>query len=125
MTDEPTLSIPPPSSFALEKQPGINPDLIRECVVEGKIDYLISLFDYQRRAMLRAETLAQVYFTQMEILHRRLDAAKRGELPGLDYSKPRRAPSELKSLGGKTVREAIDESKAVEKKTTLDLAIDL
>lgn len=89
MTDEPALSIPPPSSFALEKQPGINPDLIRECVAEGKIDYLISLFDYQRRAMLRAETLAQVYFTQMKVLHRRLDAAKRGELP-----EPRRSSAQ-------------------------------
>jgi hypothetical protein len=125
MSDEPTF--PPPESFALDSQPAINPDLIRKYASEGRIDFLISLFDHQHRSMHRAEALARAYYTHNAVLHKMLAAIRAGELPGLDYEKVRRArkTSDAIPSGGKTIREATDNDKARAKKTSLDLAIDL
>jgi hypothetical protein len=78
---EQALTLPPPASFALEAMPGISPDLIRERMLAGDEAYLISLFDHIQRSKHRAEALAQAYFNQMEVLHKRLMEA-RGESGG-------------------------------------------
>ena len=72
-------NLPQPSELALKDFPGISAALIREAFVAGNIDYLVSLFDFIQRSKHRAEALAQVYFNQMEILHKRLNAARNPE----------------------------------------------
>lgn len=73
-------NLPQPETLKLSDLPGIKADLIREKVAEGNTDYLISLFDWMQRAKNRAESLATVYFNQMEVLHKRLNDAR--ENPG-------------------------------------------
>lgn len=86
MIIEPKLSIPPPSSFALELMPGINANLIRERA--GDVEYLISFFDMIQRQKHRAEMLADVYFQQMQVLHKLLQAERTGDRPPPRMAKP-------------------------------------
>lgn len=73
-------NLPNPSQFKLEDYPGIKPDTITEMFNAGRLDWLLSFFDFQARAKNRAESLALVYFHQMELYKKMLDEA-RGILP--------------------------------------------
>ncbi len=84
-------NLPSPEVFKLQDFPGINPDLIREKFAECNVEYLISLFHSIQRSKHRAESLAQIYFNQMEVLHKKLDEARRGDVPA--RSTERKAPT--------------------------------
>lgn len=69
-------NLPNPECFKLQDHPGIKPDAITEMFNAGRLDWLLSFFDFQARAKSRAEMLALVYFRQMETLKRLLDEAR-------------------------------------------------
>src|ERR1700693_3500605 len=54
----------------------INADLIERYMTEGNLPCLISIFDFQRRQMTRAEDLSRAYLAQMMVLEARLKEAK-------------------------------------------------
>lgn len=64
----------------LTKHPGINEDLVRQYHEAGDLKNLIALFNFMRRTMLRAESLATAYQRQMFVLHNLLEDAKRGAI---------------------------------------------
>lgn len=73
----------------LSRHPGINADLVKEYFDKGDLANLTTLFDFMRRAMLRAESLSRAYQSQMFELHRRLDDARSPDRI-IAVSKPRR-----------------------------------
>lgn len=62
----------------LSRHPGINHDLIKQYFEAGDLKNLIAVFDFLRRATLRAEALATVYQRQMFILNDRIEELKKG-----------------------------------------------
>src|ERR1700693_6274976 len=62
----------------MTQEPAINADLIERYMTEGNLPCLISIFDFQRRQMTRAEDLSRAYLAQMMVLEARLKEA-RGE----------------------------------------------
>lgn len=84
-------NLPEPSELKLTDFPGINPDLIREKFAEGNVEYLIQVFDFIQRSKHRAESLAQIYFNQMETLHKKLNEVRNTDGPAV-RSPERKAP---------------------------------
>jgi hypothetical protein len=72
----------------LSRHPGINVDLITDYFNKGDLRNLLTVFDFLRRATLRAEALSRAYQAQMFELHRRLDAERSST--GVTISKPRK-----------------------------------
>lgn len=69
-------NLPSPEVLKLHDFPGINEALIREKFTSGNVDYLVSLFNFIQRSKHRAENLAQVYFNQMEVFHKKLNGER-------------------------------------------------
>lgn len=55
-------NLPNPEQFKLQDYSGIKPETIKEMFEAGRLDWLLSFFDFQARAKNRAESLALVYF---------------------------------------------------------------
>jgi hypothetical protein len=75
----------------MSEKPAINADLIERYMKEGNLPCLISIFDFQRRQMTRAEDLSRAYLHQMTVLEARLKEA-RGEEPRKVAREPDRVP---------------------------------
>ncbi len=94
----------------------ISEDLVRHYHEEGDLKSLLTLFDFQRRQMTRAEDLARAYLLHITTLEKQLGGGGRQTLPA-----PAREPS-TKQLA-KDIREA--HKPPVEPKPKVSNAVDL
>lgn len=90
--------------------PTINPDLIERYMKAGDLKNLVSLFDFQRRQMARAEDLSRAYLAQMVVLEKRLGEARKTAVPATTTTTPTqpRQPKKKPSLEAAIVAEAVD-----------------
>jgi len=86
MIEELEINQDEPKSF-------INETLIKKYMEDQNLSCLVSIFDFQRRQMIRAEDLSRAYLAQMSVLQARLSEARSGSIPRLQ-SRPKAPLSE-------------------------------